>query len=410
MSGQLITKPLGEIVEFQRGLTYSKRDEVESSSNIVLRANNIDLATNRLDLTELRHISNKIEVPPSKKLKRGSLLVCTASGSKSHLGKVALVDDDYDYAFGGFMGQLTAKPIANPKYLFYFMISDTYKEHIRALSDGVNINNLRFDDLKPLQVPLPPLPEQQRIVATIDEAFAGLATATANAEKNLENARELFEGYLNSILADDSFGSTKTLGEVCGISSRLVDPREPQFIDLPHLGAGNMASKTGELSEIKTAREEGLKSGKFLFDSTMVLYSKIRPYLMKACRPDFQGLCSADVYPLSPNVGQLDRNFLFHLLMSKDFTEFAISGSDRAGMPKVNRDHLFRYSFKAPSVEEQAQLANKLDEMSIDANRLVAFYERRLADLAALKQSILQGAFSGELTSPPSRAIEEAAE
>jgi type I restriction enzyme S subunit len=171
-----------------------------------------------------------------------------------------------------------------------------------------------------------------------------------------------------------------------------------------------MGSKTGALSDIKTAQEEGLKSGKFLFDRTMVLYSKIRPYLMKACRPDFEGLCSADVYPLSPAPAHLDRNFLFHLLMSKDFTDFAIAGSDRAGMPKVNRDHLFKYSVKLPSIEEQATLAAKLDRISAEANRLEAFYEQRLADIAELKQSVLQRAFPGELTSPPSQAIREAAE
>ena len=196
MSARWKNKRLGEVVEFQRGLAYSKSDEVTSSSNIVLRASNVDLASSTLDFSELRHISDAIKVPASKKLRRGSLLICTASGSKSHLGKVALVDADYDYAFGGFMGQLTAKPGLNSKYLFYFMISDRYKKHIRNLSDGININNLKFDDLKPLEIPIPSLPEQQRIVAILDEAFAGLATATANAEKNLKNAREMFEGYL----------------------------------------------------------------------------------------------------------------------------------------------------------------------------------------------------------------------
>jgi type I restriction enzyme S subunit len=96
--------------------------------------------------------------------------------------------------------------------------------------------------------------------------------------------------------------------------------------------------------------------------------------------------------------------------MSKNFTDFAISGSDRAGMPKVNRDHLFKYRVNLPNIEEQALLANKLDEISNEANRLVAFYERRLIDLADLKQSVLRKAFSDELTSPPSQAIKEAAE
>jgi type I restriction enzyme S subunit len=291
------------------------------------------------------------------------------------------------------------------EYLYYFLLQESFRlDGIKTMSGAVGHKRVSKEFIERYRIPLPPLSEQQRIVAILDEAFAGLLKATENAEKNLKNARDLFESYLNSVFSTGECPST-ALAEVCSISSRLVDPRKPPFIDLPHLGAGNMASKTGALSDIKTAREEGLKSGKFLFDSTMVLYSKIRPYLMKACRPDFKGLCSADVYPLSPNSGQLDRNFLFHLLMSKDFTDFAISGSDRAGMPKVNREHLFKYSFKLPSIGEQVLLARKLDKLAIESNRLATFYERKLVDFAALKQSILQKAFYGELSNTATQAV-----
>jgi type I restriction enzyme S subunit len=154
----------------------------------------------------------------------------------------------------------------------------------------------------------------------------------------------------------------KRLGEVCEISSTLVDPRKPDFINLLHIGAGNMISGTGELVDIKTAKEEGLKSGKFLFDRTMVLYSKIRPYLMKVARPEFDGLCSADVYPLSPDTTQLDRDFLFYLLITREFTEYAIEGSSRAGMPKVNREHLFSFTNYIPPLLEQKRIVAILDE------------------------------------------------
>jgi type I restriction enzyme S subunit len=166
-----------------------------------------------------------------------------------------------------------------------------------------------------------------------------------------------------------------------------------------------MVSRTGELIEIQTAREEGLISGKFLFDEKMVLYSKIRPYLMKACIPDFKGLCSADVYPLSPIDGSIDRSYLFHLLMSQHFTAYAITGSGRAGMPKVNRDHLFKYRVSLPDISKQRQFAAKFDDLFAETMRLESIYQQKLAALAELKQSILQKAFAGELTA---QAFDEA--
>ena len=87
-------KRLGEVCDFQRGLTYAKRDEVEASGHVVLRATNINLDTNTLDLAELRHISDSVSVPATKMLKKDSLLICTASGSKKHLGKVTHIDQE----------------------------------------------------------------------------------------------------------------------------------------------------------------------------------------------------------------------------------------------------------------------------------------------------------------------------
>lgn len=105
--------------------------------------------------------------------------------------------------------------------------------------------------------------------------------------------------------------------------------REAEFADLPHVGAANIESKTGALIDVMTARQEQLISGKFLFEETTVLYSKIRPYLKKVARPDFARLCSADIYPLTPKPGLMNRDYLYYLLLSPDFTEFAIQGSAR---------------------------------------------------------------------------------
>ncbi len=118
---------------------------------------------------------------------------------------------------------------------------------------------------------------------------------------------------------------------------------------------------------------------------------------MKVARPAFKGLCSADMYPLTPLPNQIARDYLFHLLLSKTFTDYAIQGSARAGMPKVNREHLFEFNVWLPGVEEQQEIAPRLDGLHEETQRLESVYERKLVALEALKKSLLHQAFSGEL-------------
>ena len=286
------------------------------------------------------------------------------------------------------------------RFLYYLLTTLELTSLARGVKPGINRNDVYAKTAK-----VPPLPEQQRIVALLDEAFGGIATAKANAEKNLQNARALFESHLQAVFSQRGEGWTeKTFSEVCEISSVLVDPRRREYLDLPHVGGANITSKTGEMIELKTAREEGLISGKFTFDETMVLYSKIRPYLMKAARPNFRGLCSADIYPLSAKTGELDRDYLFHLLLGKGFTDYANAGSARAGMPKVNRDHLFAYRVYLPSTSEQKQIAAKLDALHDETQRLEGIYRQKIAALEALKKSLLHQAFSGEMTFAEAKA------
>ena len=281
-------------------------------------------------------------------------------------------------------------------FLKYLFVAEG--EDLLRFASGSVHQTIYFPEAKAFHICHPPLAKQQRIVRILDEAFTGIANAKANAEKNLQNARALFESHLQSVFTQRGPGWVeKRFDEVCAITSTLVDPRKKEFLDLTHVGAGNIESKTGVFVDLKTAREEGLISGKFLFDESMVLYSKIRPYLMKVARPDFQGLCSADMYPLAPNPKVVTRDYLFHLLLSKHFTDYAIQGSARAGMPKVNREHLFEFRVWLPDVKRQKQLAANLDTLHEKTQRLAQLYARKLAALEALKKALLHRAFSGQL-------------
>jgi len=294
---------------------------------------------------------------------------------------------------------LRPTPALDAEFLYYFLARPEFRaEGARSMKGAVGHKRVTKEFVENYLIPVPPLPEQQRIVAVLDEAFESIATAKANAEKNLLNARALFAQELQTLFTKRGNNwSEWTLADVCDISAKLVDPRAAEYLDLVHIGAGNIESKTGAVFDVKTARDEQLISGKFPFDESMVLYSKIRPYLMKVVRPDFNGVCSADIYPLAPKLGKISRDYLYHLLLTPAFTDYAITGSARAGMPKVNREHLFAYAFALPTLNEQQQTAELLDTLFAETERLAEIYERKLAALDELKKSLLHQAFSGAL-------------
>lgn len=349
-----------------------------------------------LDLSDLGFVDDAFHqsIYPRCNPELGDVLL-TKDGSNT--GNVSL--NTLDGPFSTLSSVCLLKPdrqVLSPSFLTYYLRSADGFAQITGQMTGAAIKRIILKTIKTSTIPLPPLDEQERIVEVLDAAFEGLARARDHTEANLQNARELVEGITRA--AFDGGGDIVTLEEVADIPSALVDPRELPFADLPHVGAGNMETGSDKLMNVLTAREERLISGKYTFDTSMVLYSKIRPYLRKAARPDFVGLCSADVYPIRPNPNRLDRNYLFHLLLGPNFTDYAISGSNRVGMPKVNRDHLFAYAFPLPSLKLQREVSAKIDEVMGYCEESASNYRAKLTDLDDLRQSLLQKAFAGELT------------
>ena len=159
---------LGKIASFQRGLTYSKGDEAPLSTKRVLRSNNIDLATSSLDLSEIKYLKEDFIIPDSRKLKANSIFICMSNGSKQHVGKVAFIDKDMDYAFGGFMGLIIPSPEVSAKYVYYACLSPAYRSFLAKVGNGIGITNLRFSDLENFEFPVPTLTEQERIVEELN--------------------------------------------------------------------------------------------------------------------------------------------------------------------------------------------------------------------------------------------------
>ncbi len=150
-----------------------------------------------------------------------------------------------------------------------------------------------------------------------------------------------------------------SLGEVVTIASGQVDPKEDAFADLLSVGPDNLFSGGGlAQSSLKTARELGQISGKYAFDAEAILYSKIRPNLNKAALPDFEGICSADMYPMwISDTHKFDRNFVYYTLTSERFVADATSLSFGTGFPRINRQDLETIKFALPPRPEQRKIA-----------------------------------------------------
>ena len=405
---------VGDVCDFFRGLTYKKTDEVEFSSNAVLRANNITLGKGVLNFGEIKYISDSINIPNSKFVKKNSVLICTASGSKSHLGKTAFVDDDYKYAFGGFMGLLIPRAKLDGKYLYWITASKAYSDFIAELSDGANINNLKFSQLSEFSFPMPSLEEQKRIVAILDEAFAGIDAAIANTEKNLANARELFESYLNLVFTKRGDGwIDQRFGEICS------------FVRGPFGGSLKKSCFVEEgfaVYEQQHAINDQFESVRYFIDDKK--FQEMRRFelfpgdLIMSCSGTMgrvaivpstikRGVINQALLKLTPS-DKIDAQYLRLWMESDSFIEEIEKHSQGAAIKNVSSVKVLKeIEVPIPDLSKQKEIVSKILDYREQTNQLGSIYQKKLNSLKELKQSLLQKAFSGELTAKPDKLMDE---
>ena len=183
------------------------------------------------------------------------------------------------------------------------------------------------------------------------------------------------------------------LAELASIVAPLVDPRQPEYRDLPLVNGETIESGAGRLRFGRSASDESAISPKYLFRPGDVLYSKLRPYLRKAIVAKVAGLCSADMYPLHVDRARLDPEWLMWHLLGPAFTQDAVQESGRARMPKLNRAQLLSYRFSLPPLDRQRRIAARRREQLGEIDRAKAALEARCAAVEALPGALLQGVF-----------------
>ena len=240
-----------------------------------------------------------------------------------------------------------------PEYLYYYLKG--YKwEGANKAAMGMTLNKKTIAENT---ISYPPIAEQEKIVAELD-CLSGIIEKKKQQLKELDNLAQsiFYEMFSNQD------GTPVKLSQACSVVSGLVNPNDEPYCNYPHIGGANIESHTGKFVNVKLAKEENLISGKYPFDDTMILYSKIRPNLNKVALPSFKGICSADMYPLIPQK-EFDKVFLKYILTQKVFLDYAISHSGRANIPKINREDLLNYEFLTYPITLQQDFASKIESI-----------------------------------------------
>jgi type I restriction enzyme S subunit len=303
--------------------------------------------------------------------------------------------------------------VSTPEYVLYALQSGIVTDQIERDRAGSAQQNLSLKQLSDFEIPLPPIEEQQRIVAVLDKAFAGIATATANAQKNLANARALFESFLGTAFGRDEVACTSySLGEKSLIT--IIDgdrgtnyPNKSDFLETGHCLFLNT----------KNVRPDG-----FNFDTTMFVSEEKDANLRKGklsrgdvimtTRGTIGNLAVYDeavayrhirinsgMLIFRPNLEKISSRYLFEILRSGIIKKQIAENISGAAQPQLPIHTLVKFTIPVPdALTDQDRIVRGLAEIEAAKNKLEQLYENKLSALSELKQSLLQRAFAGELT------------
>ena len=186
-------------------------------------------------------------------------------------------------------------------------------------------------------------------------------TLRSRTENTLADCQSRFIELFGDLKSNPHNWQYKNLLDVADIDTVMVNDYE-KYADYPHIGIDSIEKNTGRLFGYRTIAEDGVISGKYLFTARHIIYSKIRPNLNKVALPDFDGLCSADAYPILPKENVCLRIYLGYVMRSEFFLDYILPFSRRANMPKVNKEQLSGFNLPVPDIELQRQFATFVEQ------------------------------------------------
>jgi len=383
-------KQLGEVCQIIGGGTPSKSNNAFYLGDIPW-ATVRDMKQDLLSKTEFRITKEAVKNSATNIIKKGNVVIATRVG----LGRICKLEQDT--AINQDLRGIIPYDSNDLSEEFLFWWFKSISTLIEKAGIGLTVQGVKLPFIKSLQISVPPLPEQNRIVAILDEAFERIDRTIANTKKNLTNARELFESYLNAIFIQKGDGWVESkLGDVCKFQGGSQPPKSVFSID----------KKEGYIRLIQI---RDYKSDKYIVyipkekakrfckpDDVMI--GRYGPPLFQILR-GLEGAYNVALMKAIPTEDFVSKDFLFYFLKNRNILNYIINSSSRtAGQTGLNKATIEPYPIAFPTLEKQAIIVAQLQELKAETQRLEAIYQQKLAALNELKQTILQKAFAGELT------------
>jgi type I restriction enzyme S subunit len=389
-------KTLGEVTSFKGGGTPSKevarywKGDIPWVSPKDMKSLEISASIDTISM-------DAVDNSATSMIPKGAVLIVVRSGILARTVPVGITTRDL--TVNQDIKALCPSKALDSNFLLYFMLASE-RQILGVVSRGATVHRIETAHLKQLRIPLPPLDEQRRIVAILDEAFAGLAVMRQHAEANLKNARALFDSHLNAIFSQRGDGwVVKKLGEVADCClGKMLDKAKNRGMPMPYLRNINVRWFEFDLSDLLEMPFEDHEFDRYSAVSGDVLICEGgypgRAAIWQSDEPIFFQKAIHRV-----RFADRDRaQWLVYYLWLLDGSGQLKSHFTGAGIQHFTGQALKKLEIPLPPLDEQRRIVAQVVELQTETNRLEALYRQKLAAIDELKQSVLHRAFSGQLT------------
>jgi len=386
MTSVALKKRLGDLFIFKNGRAF-KKEEWSTIGLPIIRIQNLNNSAATFNYFAGDY-SSDILVQYGDLLFSWSGTVGTSFGPHLWAGEDGLLNQH--------IFKIGFKKASIIKQYAYYALFHITEEIEQSVNGAVGLVHVTKEKLNEFTIPVPPLAEQERIAAILDEACDSIATARANAEQNLQNARTLFNSHLEAVFTKPSKKWVeKLLGEVCDLVGGSQPPkatfeRNPSDENIRFI----------QIRDYKSDRHTVYiprKLARRFCSEDDVMIGRYGPPIFQILK-GLEGAYNVALIKAVPDVSQLSRDYLFYFLKHPSIQEYVIFHSERAaGQTGLNKERLEPYPIRIPSLAEQEKIVTITREIEIETQRLETLYQRKLAALDNLKKTLLHQAFSGQL-------------